>query len=59
MLLTRHEVAKKLKIGVSTLDKLVKQKKIRVVRFNRRVFFKEEDILDFLNKHTQEAIDEN
>jgi len=52
-LLSRHEVAKILGIGVSTLDKLVKQEKIQTVRFNRRVLFREADVENFIKKHTK------
>jgi len=52
-LLTRHDVAKVLKIGVSTVDKLVRQKKIPVVRFNRRVLFRQEDVEAFINSHLE------
>jgi len=50
-LLSKKEVCEILGIKPSTLDKLIRQGKIRMVRFNRRVLFDLKDIQDFVEKH--------
>ena len=50
-LLSKDEACKILGIKPSTLDKLVRQKKIQRVKFNRRVLFDPRDIQDFIEKH--------
>ena len=50
-LLSKDEACKILGIKPSTLDKLVRQKKIRRVRFNRRVLFDPKDIQNFIEEH--------
>lgn len=50
-LLSKKNVCEMLGIKPSTLDKLIRQGKIRMVRFNRRVLFDLKDIQDFVEKH--------
>ena len=50
-LLSKKEVCEILGIKPSTLDKLLGQKKIRTVRFNRRVLFDLKDIQNFIEEH--------
>ena len=50
-LLSKKEVCEILGIKPSTLDKLLAQKKIQRVKFNRRVLFDPRDIEDFIEKH--------
>jgi len=49
--MTRKETAQFLRIALSTLDKLVRQKKLRPIRFNRRVLFREQDLVAFIEQH--------
>ena len=50
-LLNRKETAEYLRLGVSTIDKLLATKKLKPVRIGRRVLFLQED----LDKFIQEA----
>jgi len=44
-----------LRISKPTLHKLMKQKKLRYVKMNRRVLFREEDLKKFIENHIIEA----
>ena len=54
-LLTREDVMTILRISKPTLHKLMKEKKLRYVKVNRRVLFREEDLKKFINNHVIEA----
>lgn len=51
-LLTRDEVMKYLKISKGTLLKLMKQKAIPYIKFERKVLFRKRDIDKFLELKT-------
>ena len=46
--LTKKEAAKYLKISISTLDRLMKEKKIPYSKINGRVLFLKEDLLKWV-----------
>jgi len=47
-LLTRKETARYLRLGISTVDKMLAQKTIKPVRLGRRVLFRKEDLDAFI-----------
>jgi len=49
-LLTRKETAKYLRLGISTIDKLLATKTIKPVRLGRRVLFRKEDLDRFIEQ---------
>lgn len=57
-LLNKRQVCAWLGIRPSTLDKLLAEKRIPVVRFNRRVLFDPDDIRKFINSHKKGGKDE-
>tara|TARA_R100001015_G_C4539033_1_gene103497 strand:- start:540 stop:710 length:171 start_codon:yes stop_codon:yes gene_type:complete len=48
-LLTKDEVTESLKISRGTLDKWIKNKEIKYVKFDRSVRFREEDVNEYIN----------
>ena len=52
-LLNKKEVCQWLGIAPSTLDVLLAKKKIRVVKFNRRVLFDPDDVREFIKANKQ------
>ena len=51
-LLTRNEVMEYLKISHGTLHKLMKQKAIPYIKFEKKVLFRKSDVEKFLNRKT-------
>jgi len=49
-LLTRKETARYLRLGISTVDKMLAQKTIKPVRLGRRVLFRKEDLDRFIEQ---------
>jgi len=47
-LLTRREAATYLRLGISTIDKMLAQKKLKPTRIGRRVLFLKEDLDQFI-----------
>jgi len=52
-LLNKKEAAVYLRLGVSTIDKLLALKRLRPVRLGRRVLFLKEDLDRFIEKNKE------
>jgi len=52
-LLNKKEAATYLRLGVSTIDKLLALRKIKPVRIGRRVLFQQEDLDRFIEKNKE------
>ena len=50
-LLTRKQVVAVLKIGLSTLDTLIKDDELPRVRFGKHVYVARQDLETYINKH--------
>ena len=48
-LLSRHEAAKFLNVGLTTLNKLKKQKKVKPIYIGNKVLYKESSLLSFID----------